>query len=111
MWSRPLYFSRSDRRRPSPSTGDPLAGFVFAALANVLAVFVCYRLARDYFGATVALCASALFAVFPLAVITSRVLWNPALVPLFTTLFMRALFAVVVDGRSRSIIWLFASGQ
>ena len=102
----PLYFYLI--AMPFAITGDPLAGFVFAALANVLAVFACYRLARDYFGPAVALCASALFAVFPLAVISSRVLWNPTLVPLFTLLFMRALFAVVVDGRSRSIIWLLA---
>jgi len=51
-----------------------------------------------------ALIASALFAVFPLAVVSARVLWNPALVPLFTLLFMRAVYGVIVDGRSRWVI-------
>lgn len=86
----------------------PMAGFVWVALANVLAVFLCYRLAREYFGAPVALVAAALFATFPLAVSSGRVLWNPALVPLFTLLFMRALFRLVIDGRSRAFVALAA---
>ncbi len=103
----PLYFYLI--APPFAITHDPIAGFVFVALANVLAVFLCYRFTREYFGTPVALIASALFAVFPLGVFSSRVLWNPGLVPLFALLFMRALFAVVVAGRSRAIIWLFAS--
>ena len=103
----PLYFYLI--APPFAITHDPIAGFVFVALVNVLAVFLCYRFAHLYFGTPVALVASALFAVFPLGVFSSRVLWNPALVPLFTLLFMRALFAVVVAGRSRAIIGLFAS--
>ena len=102
----PLYFYLI--APPFLVSGAPLAGVVFVALANVLAIFLLYRLARDLFGSGAALAAAALFAVFPLAVLSSRVLWNPALIPLFTVLFMRALFGVVVNGRSRAVIGVFA---
>lgn len=102
----PLYFYLI--APPFLLAGAPVAGTVFVALAGVLAIFLVYRLAGDLFGSSVALAASALFAVFPLAVLSSRVLWNPALIPLFTVLFMRALFGVVVDGRSRDIIGVCA---
>ena len=86
----------------------PLAGAVFMALAGVVAILLTYRLAADYFGTGVALVAASLFAVFPLAVLSSRVLWNPGLIPLFTLLLMRALFDVIVNGHSRSVIGIFA---
>lgn len=103
----PLYFYLI--APPFVLSGAPLAGVAFVALANALAIFLLYRLARDLFGSGVALAAAACFAVFPLAVLSSRVLWNPALIPLFTVLFLRALFAVVVGRRSRAIIGAFAS--
>lgn len=102
----PLYFYLISP--PFAFTDNPLAGFVFVALVNVAAVLVCYRFVRGYFGPAVALSASALFAVFPLGVFSSRVLWNPALVPLFTLLFMQSLYAVVVRGRSRAIVGVCA---
>jgi 4-amino-4-deoxy-L-arabinose transferase-like glycosyltransferase len=102
----PLYFYLI--APPFLLSDAPLAGAVFVALTGVLAIFFTYRLASEYFGPGVALTASALFAVFPLAVVSSRVLWNPALVPLFTVLFMRALFALVVRGRSRAVVGVCA---
>jgi len=109
-WTRaqlgPLYFYLI-----APSfllSGSPLSGAVFAALVGVLTIFLVYRFASEVFGPPVALAAAALFAVFPLAVLSSRVLWNPAFIPLFTVLFMRDLYAVVAGGRSRSIIGVFA---
>lgn len=102
----PLYFYLI--APPFLLSGAPLAGAVFAALASVLAIFLLYRFASDLFGPPVALTAAALFAVFPLAVVSSRVLWNPAFLPLFTVLLMRDLYGVVVKGRSRAIIGVFA---
>jgi hypothetical protein len=102
----PLYFYLI--APPFLVSGSPLAGAVYVALAGVLAIGLLHRLARDAFGPSVALVASALFAVFPLAVLSARVLWNPALVPLFTVLFMRALFQVIVRGRSGAIVGVFA---
>ena len=89
-------------------TWNPMAGAVFVALANVLAVFLLHRLAREFFGASTALIAAALFAVFPLAVFSSRVLWNPGLVPVFTLLFMKALYDLIVNERSRAVLWVLA---
>src|SRR5438552_4577317 len=103
----PLYFYLI--APPFLVSGAPLAGVVFVALAGVLAVFLLHRFAREFFGPSVALSAAALFAVFPLAVVSSRALWNPALVPLFTIVFMRALFRVVAGGQSWAIVGVFGS--
>ncbi len=101
----PLYFYLI--APPFLVSGSPMAGVLFVALAGVLAVFLLYQFARDLFGRPAALAAAALFAVFPLAVLSGRVLWNPALIPLFTVLLMRSLFAVV-GGRSRAIVGVSA---
>src|SRR5262249_10564366 len=74
---------------PALFTAHPLGPVVFLVLCNVFTVLLLHRLASHYFGAPVAIVACALFAVFPLAVISSRILWNPGLVPLFTMLFMQ----------------------
>jgi 4-amino-4-deoxy-L-arabinose transferase-like glycosyltransferase len=98
----PLYFYLI--AVPFLFTAHPLGAVVAMALANVLAIAVLYRFAAQYFGVPAALIACGLFAVFPLAVVSARVLWNPALIPLFTLLFVSALYGVIVDGRSRPVI-------
>ncbi len=85
-------------------TDDPLAGAVFVAAANVFAGWLLYRFAHRFWGAPTALAAAALFGVFPLAVWSSRLVWHAGLLPLFTVLFMRALLAVAVDGRSAAVV-------
>ena len=50
----------------------------------------------------VAAYAAAFFAVFPLAIFSSRLVWHTGLLPLFTILFMRALFAVIAALRGRA---------
>ena len=102
----PLYFYLI--ALPFFFTGNVLAGPVFVVLLNLAAVFLLYRFARDFLGAEVALTASALFAVFPPAVLSSRVLWNPGLLPFFTVLFIWALGALVVHGRSDAIVGVLA---
>src|SRR5262249_2161667 len=103
----PLYFYLI--AVPFLFTAHPLAAVVAMALVNAVAIVLLYRFAARYFGVPVALTASALFAVFPLAVVSARVLWNPALIPLFTIVFIGALYAVIVDGRSRPVIAAFGA--
>jgi Dolichyl-phosphate-mannose-protein mannosyltransferase len=88
--------------------GDPLAGVAFVALSNVVATWFLYRFAREYFGVSVAAYAAAFFAVFPLAIFSSRLVWHTGLLPLFTILFMQALFAVIAREDSRSVIAVLA---
>ena len=86
--------------------GQPLAGAGFIALTNVAAVYLLFRFCRAFFDLTVAVVATTLFAVFPLAVLSARTIWNPGFVPLFTLLFMYALFALVVREDSRAVMAL-----
>src|SRR6185295_5335623 len=80
----------------------------FIAACNVLAVFLLYHSARRSWGEPAALAAAALFGVFPLAVWSSRLVWHAGLLPLFTVLFLRAVFAVAVDGRSAAAVPMLA---
>jgi len=86
----------------------PVGAAYFIAVSNSVALFVFYRFVKEFFGSSLALAATALFAVFPLAVISSRAIWNPGVLPLFTVLFMWALYSVVLKGCSRSTIALLA---
>src|SRR5215471_8692115 len=84
----------------------PLAGAYFIALCNVGAIYVLFHFAQTFFGRAVAVGASALFAVFPLALWSARTIWNPGFLPLFTLLFMRALYALIVHEHSRALVAL-----
>lgn len=103
----PLYFYLL--AIPFLFTQHPMAGYYFIALSNIAALFLGYRFAKAFFGRSVALTATALFAVFPLAVLSSRAVSNHAFLPLFTILFMRALYGVVVNGQSKPVIVMFAA--
>ena len=98
----PLYFYLL--AAPMAISSDPMAAASFVAAANVLAVAVSYFFVRAFFGRRVAVVAAALFATFPLAVVSARGIWNPGLLPLFVVLFTWALFALIVHGTSRAVV-------
>jgi len=100
----PLYFYLI--ALPYLVTKDPLAGTVFVAFLKVGAILLLYRFARGFFGAHVALAASALFAVFPPAVLSARVQWNPGMLPFFTIAFIWMLCALGADGESSAVVGL-----
>src|SRR5262245_465273 len=102
----PLYFYLI--AIPYSFARDPIAGAYFIALSNIAAIALLYQFVKECFDPSIALRATALYAVFPLALISSRVLWNPGFLPLFTVLFMRALYGVIMKGHSRSFIVLLA---
>ncbi len=56
------------------------------ALANLASVGLCYGFARRLFGVRVAMISTLLYAVSPWSVHFSRMIWNPTMIPLFSTL-------------------------
>lgn len=68
---------------PARVSSNPFWLTFFTASLNVLAVVLCWRLSRRYWGWQVAACATLLFATNPWAVFFSRKIWQPDLMPLF----------------------------
>ncbi len=85
---------------------DPVAAVLFIGLLNGLAVLACYGLGRAYFGRTVGLIASFLFAVSPWAVLYGRKIWCRTL-PLVTVAFFAAVFATFVRKRPWALVAAF----
>jgi hypothetical protein len=79
---------------PSPGTAVLLIG-----LLNTASVYVAYRLGRDFWSPAVGLIGAALYAVFPMAILSSRVMWNPGFVPFFTLVAVYAMFHFLVRGK------------
>ncbi|MCP4543288.1 MAG: hypothetical protein GY832_39750 [Chloroflexi bacterium] len=86
---------------------DPVTAVLFIGLLNGLAVLACYGLGKVYFGRTVGLIASFLFAVSPWAVLYGRKIWCRTL-PLVTVAFFAAIFATFVRKRPWALVAAFA---
>ncbi len=93
---------------PLSLTGDPVAGAVFISLSHLVALLALYRFAKEFYGARVALFASALFAVFPLTLFSSRLVWHAGLLPPLVILYMHALYRLVLKGQSAAVVLLLA---
>ncbi len=65
-------------------SSDPFLATFFTAALNVIGVALCWWLARRYWGRSAAFFASLLFATSPWAVIASRKIWEPDLLPPLT---------------------------
>jgi len=98
----PLYFYLM--AIPFSIARDPVAGAAFVAAGHLVALLALYRFAREFFGPRVAASASALFAVFPLTIFSSRLVWHAGLLPPLTVLYMHALYRLVVRGHSASVV-------
>jgi 4-amino-4-deoxy-L-arabinose transferase-like glycosyltransferase len=75
---------------------DPTVGTALISLLNLLSVYLTYRLGTEMFGEPVGLVAAALYAVFPMAIFSSKALWNPGFIPFFAVLFLWTLWRFVV---------------
>jgi len=78
---------------------DPSAAVFFIGLLNLVSVYLTYRLGREFFSPTVGLVGAALYAVFPMAVISSKAMWNPGFIPFFTVVFFYFLYRFLVGQR------------
>jgi 4-amino-4-deoxy-L-arabinose transferase-like glycosyltransferase len=87
----------------------PIAAAALVAATNVVAVWLCYVAGRRFFSERVGLISAGLFAVSPWAIISSRKIWSPDLVPLFTSVFLLALLSYVRNKNSVALFWLVLS--
>lgn len=94
---------------PALFSSHPLSGSTFVILFNLLAIFLCYCLGRDFFNEKVGLIAASLFAVSPWAIIFSRSIWNPELIPFFTILFFYCSFSWAIKKRAGYLLGILAS--
>ena len=84
---------------PYGLSADPVVGVAFLNLLGVLSIYLTYRLGREMFGAPEGLIAAALYAVFPMAVLSGKALWNPGFIPFFSTLFLLIFWRFLMGGR------------
>jgi 4-amino-4-deoxy-L-arabinose transferase-like glycosyltransferase len=78
---------------------QPAAAVFLIGLLNCVSVYLAYRLGREFFSPTVGLVGAALYAVFPMAIVSSHAMWNPAFIPFFAMIVLYALFYFIVAGR------------
>jgi 4-amino-4-deoxy-L-arabinose transferase-like glycosyltransferase len=82
---------------PSAITSNPVAGNILIALCNVAAVLLTYLFVRRYYGRLAGAIAALLYATAVNAIIFSRDIWQPELLPLFVILLLFMLFRGVVE--------------
>ena len=85
---------------------SPLAAASLVAASNVVAVWLTYLVGKRYYSSFVGLSAAALFALSPWGIIFSRKIWAQDTLPIFATLFLLQLHALLVEKRPRALCWL-----
>ncbi len=78
----------------------------FIAATGLGAVVVCWHVGRKYYSPFVGLAAAALFAVSPWAVIYSRKIWAQDFIPIFASVTLWAVHALILGGNRRAIFWV-----
>jgi hypothetical protein len=89
---------------PYGISANPMVGIFFANMLNLSSIYFTYRLGTAMFGSPVGLVAAALYAVFPMAVLDGKALWNPGFIPFFATFFFWRLWRFLEEGRP----WMLA---
>jgi len=84
---------------PAAVSANPLWGEVMVGLLNTAAVILAYVFTRRYYGRLTATLTALLYATSILAILQSRYIWQPNLLPFFTMLFLFMLFRGVIDRR------------
>lgn len=83
---------------------NPVAPAILTSLLGVGAIYLVYRIGRDFFSERVGLLAAFLYASSPLAIIQSRISLEPSPLPLFGLLFIFA--SLKFFKGERLFIWL-----
>jgi 4-amino-4-deoxy-L-arabinose transferase-like glycosyltransferase len=86
---------------------SPLGPAVMVALLGVASVFLVYFLGKIFFSSQVGIFASALYAISPSLIISSRSSWNPNPMPFFAILVILSLYKLIETKRP---IWLLLTG-
>lgn len=92
LYALPLFLWRS-----------PISAVLFTGALNVLGVWLCWWAARRYWGAAAGLCAAALFAAAPWAVIYSRKIWAQNLLAPVALAYVVTAMLVFVEGHRRAL--------
>lgn len=81
-----------------------LSVVLFFTLLNILSIFVCYKIGKEFFSREAGIIASLLFAVFPYSVIALRgTLLNAYILPVFLSLFFYYLLALIYNKQPYAI--------
>jgi len=86
---------------PGLFSSDPIWLTQFIALLNVAAIFLCYWFGRKIWNDRIGLIAAVLFATSPWAVIYSRKIWAPDVMPIFSLLVLGGLHQLCAHGDRR----------
>lgn len=86
---------------------NPVAPAVAYSLLGVVTTFIMYKLGRLYFNLQVGILSSLFFATSPLVVISERMPYHTAPIPLFSLLFFWVLYLVVIGKKERLAPVLF----
>ena len=85
---------------------SPLAAATFVGTLNVVAVWLTYVVGKRLYSRFVGAASASMLALSPWGIVFSRKIWAQDLLPLFTTLFILQLHALVVERRPRAAVYL-----
>lgn len=86
----------------------PLSGAVFVASLNLIAVFLCYRLARTWYGVRAGVVASLLYAGAPWMVLYGRQMWPPSCLAVFCLVLILLSLRWLEEGGNRRLTGMLA---
>lgn len=86
---------------------NPVIAAIYIVLLNILAVYICYLFCSEFFNKTVALLATAFFAINPWAIFYSRKIWAEDVLPLFVLACFYFLYKVIFKQHQKYIIYSF----
>jgi len=83
---------------------NPVGPAIMVALFGIATVWLIYRVGKEFFGTSVGLIASGLYAISPLVITYSRSSWNPNLMPFFSLLILYFIYKAVRKNSAKLFI-------
>jgi 4-amino-4-deoxy-L-arabinose transferase-like glycosyltransferase len=84
---------------------NPVGPAIMVGLFGVATVWLIYRIGKEFFGSSVGLIASGLYAISPLVVTYSRSSWNPNPMPFFSLLTLYFVYKAVKENSVKLLIF------
>lgn len=83
---------------------NPVGPAVMVAFFGIATVWLIYKVGKEFFGSSVGLVSSGLYAISPLVVIYSRSSWNPNPMPFFSLLTLYLTYRAVKNNNDKLFI-------
>lgn len=83
---------------------NPVGPAIMVALFGIATVWLIYKVGKEFFGSSVGIIASGLYAISPLVVIYSRSSWNPNPMPFFSLLTLYLIYKALIKNSFRLFI-------